>query len=452
MVHLSQDIKPYLNLFTIILCVMMASEYAMDNPCSQEECDAVMKSLNDPNFQMSVMIHGLLQQYRNPLIVHALKLLVNKGVDLEYCHPLWGTPLEVIERLSKEASSEEVAILKEMKKLVQDAIENKSHESQGEQQAEQERMQAPFSILPDQALWQAVTNSNLEELHLALSEGEGADAARACDGQIIHLALSHYSDADGLEILKTLLEHGADPEVRSMINRLTPLEQIERSHQDGNEDAVLSDEALATLEEMKRLLQDAIKKKRANEDVKCQPIRERLQRPLSQPEESSYLRLLPTELRVYVQQLLANSEAVTEATERDQRIMGQAVYSGDLEQVRMLIQQGVDPETILVATVGQKTGKVSESKAPGLFIAASRDNGYDIVQLLLPFLTDLNPLYEGRRLLDVLRSTPDREEIVALIERGLSERGLGVPIVLTLQGRQVIPGIPVSVQVWDKKS
>jgi hypothetical protein len=174
---------------------------------------------------------------------------------------------------------------------------------------------------------------------------------------------------------------------------------------------------------MQELLENALQKKKQHKSAEY-IVKQLLQQP-----EQTYLHLLPRELATYLTQLASiDPHATAEAIKNEQVVMGHAILHGAFSAIPMLLNKGISPEIV----------RAGANEVPGLWMAAmlsDSEEALEMVKLLLSHIQQLNPTYRGRRLLNVLREMGNRQEISALIESAIRERGQIVPSAPQVQRR-----------------
>lgn len=246
----------------------------------------------------------------------------------------------------------------------------------------------------DEDLYYAIIHGNVDEVRQALVSGADPNRIERTGFRMLHLvALSTRDEA--VEIMRLLLDYNADPEALTLWEGDTPLDLV------SGDLKALSAKSQEDLEhdvyQMEALLKIAIAKKREREK------RERLK-------EKGKLELAESVIT-----------ATSEKMSQQKCQMGRALSNSRIERVQVLLDQGINPEMVIIAT----------GEIPGLFLAAIIDDPGEaeaMVQFLIPHINNLNPTFKGQRLLDVLRRMPDRQSVVALIERAIRDREQIPPI------------------------
>lgn len=280
----------------------------------------------------------------------------------------------------------------------------------------------------DEDLYTSIVNHNTEAMMKALNNG--ADPLRAQRGNtLLHFLAGNkpliYKDRSRsisgghwmLEAMQILLENGADP-LALNDEGLTPLQLLEKF-----KTTVTSNSPYRkTIQSMEELLKNAAHKKR-------EEARQQLS-SLQRPHEFSYQGLLPSPVRTMVGKYIVGPIA-QELAQIDKLFA--AIKAGNPTAINQLLAEGVDPEAR------------SEAGTPALFLAALlRDpqRSEEVVRLLLPHVNNLNPANaRGMLLLDVLRGVPDRQNVVALIEQAMRERGQIISIVPQVQRKGWFGGL-----------
>lgn len=242
-------------------------------------------------------------------------------------------------------------------------------------------------VQKDEDLYDACVAGNVEGVRLALEAGANPNRSLSDRHTILIYLVDRHND-DDVEIMRLLLESNADPEVLNAYGA-TPLEYIEivRMNQP------LTEDDQHNLYQMEARLRMAVAKKRS------QMLKEKSQSELEGAK------------KLY------------------QKVkMGGVLRIGNTGEVRRLLAEGADPEVVIDVT--------TQEQMPGLFMIAGiyahsnlkESRIVEIMKLIIPYIKDLNPTFNGRRLLDVLRSDPNRQAVVAIIEQAIRDRGQNVLI------------------------
>lgn len=113
-------------------------------------------------------------------------------------------------------------------------------------------------------------------------------------------------------------------------------------------------------------------------------------------------------------------ELLEEKKQEKQRMMGKALYLASQSTIRCLINQGVDLNEVIVKKRSMP-GIVAATIGPKSEIGALNN-----IETIIGRISDLNPLYEGRPLLAILREL-GRNDVARYIEEALRERQRQTP-------------------------
>jgi hypothetical protein len=377
---------------------------------------------------LEMVLHSNLQG--DPRIIEIVRILLEHGANPEIRNTLGQALSQVIDQdiLTGYVIAyypQNLPLLQEIKKLLEAAKEKKM--ASGMERLRRSKFYINLStgefdenyVQIDEDLAEAIYKCDVNGVRSALDGGANPNRFLIFHTSLLSIIAGRYGTLCPnpdlrIEIMKFLLAHNADPEILDR-DGMTPLDLI-RTFQPEPKDVVV-------LKQLEELLEAAIK-------IKIQRKRAQniIGELLQQEPMTSYLRLLRRELAAHVAQLASIDPQITAEVIGDEQLtIGRAIQNGASFYVQMLLEQGVSPEIVRVGT----------NVVPGLWMATTLNDpqeALEMVRLIISHIRELNPLYRGKRLLDILRELPNRQSVIALIEQVMRERQHLAPIAPEVQG------------------